>query len=128
MHIHIPLSMDNEDVMPCNLLGTYRYCTETYHFQLNKSGNHLGKERYTYISIYHTSVPQKNGTDNLMMSLPPPPPEQQVSTLGINFFLTSSYSYDRPFSSCHQNRGNPPCHYYCHDHTSDDLLELTLHA
>jgi len=60
MHIHMPLSMDNEDVMPCNLLDTYRYFTETYHFQLSKSVNHLGKRRLRHVKWQDQCCNQAN--------------------------------------------------------------------
>jgi len=52
--------MDNEDVMPCNLLGTYRYFTETHHFQLSKSVNHLGKGRFRHMKKRDQCCKQAN--------------------------------------------------------------------
>ena len=52
--------MDNEDVMPCNLLGTYRYFTETYHFQRSKSVNRLGKGRFRHMKWQDQCCKQAN--------------------------------------------------------------------
>jgi hypothetical protein len=76
--------------------------------------------------MLHTPSPQSNGTGNLMRK---PLPQHHKHANGVlSISLTSSYSYDRPFSSCHQNRGSPLYHYYCHDHMNDDPSELTLHS
>jgi hypothetical protein len=60
MLIYMPLPMDNEDVMPHNLLGTYKHFTETYHFQLNKSVNHMGKRRFTHVKCQDQCCKQAN--------------------------------------------------------------------